>query len=516
MVLGHNLLYGRVDMTFIAIQNDKVVLRDGKVGTGAECCCCPCELRSFFQEARPAVVQWYADQFAAAGWSVTNSESGTRMDAVCQCVNQLPASFAGVPPDPENWYGVAWVNPATTNLTLPPEYAALEIGFYHELWCNGILVDYSPQGDYQQHLGLNAQGKAHGINYIRRCVPATSCVGTSCDGDSECEPDCDCLNDLPLSFTSCIGSGAAGTATFENGEITSTAITNGGSGYARLGRVQPTVTASVSGGTGASLSVNLEQVTPSDSCQPIYWKVSSVSVTNGGSGYSDATSLTFSVASGDTAQSQAVAKGFIGIVEPRSWTTGFTPAAGTPLTGRSGAVLTPSWAVKSNPTNQPNRPGQVCGLPLRTAYEVSSIAIDNGGTGYYVGDKVLYTFANSNNGVVANALNATVSTVSGTGAITAITLTSGGEYGGAFDDNGAISEVVIQTCAPASVGNYYRESSSATPYVASVTVGVYGNAVLAAVVGSDASNSSTFGKITSVTITDGGSGYLGICENPLP
>lgn len=46
MVQHYHLLYGNNVMTLIAMQGDKVVMRDGKVGTGSECCCkqpCCCE-----------------------------------------------------------------------------------------------------------------------------------------------------------------------------------------------------------------------------------------------------------------------------------------------------------------------------------------------------------------------------------------------------------------------------------------------------------------------------------------
>lgn len=138
------------------------------------------------------------------------------------------------------------------------------------------------------------------------------------------------------------GSGATLTVTMtenDNGglpatwSVSSVSVTNGGTGYAdsdevtftpevgttvlyyasavtRVGRVQPTVTASAAGGTGASLSVTLSQET--DEFGDTFWTVFGVSVTNGGTGYTDGDPVTFTVTDGT---SEFPASGYIVVTD---------------------------------------------------------------------------------------------------------------------------------------------------------------------------------------------------------
>lgn len=69
-------------------------------------------------------------------------------------------------------------------------------------------------------------------------------------------------------------------------------------------------------------------------------------------------------------------------------------------------------------------------------------------------------------------------------------------------------------------GRYYRESTTATPYVASPTVkvingGAGNGAAFQANIDSDP-DSASFGLITSVTVLDGGIGYGDICAQAIP
>ena len=64
-------------------------------------------------------------------------------------------------------------------------------------------------------------------------------------------------------------------------------------------KVEPTITADVDGGVGAELSVTLDTSTPGE------WFVDSVAVDDGGSGYTDGASVTFSTAAGDTTATKA-------------------------------------------------------------------------------------------------------------------------------------------------------------------------------------------------------------------
>ena len=324
-------------------------------------------------------------------------------------------------------------------------------------------------------------------------------------------------------FSACIGSGAEGTVDapqaagpcdYEgiSGAITGETLTDGGSGYAVLGRVEPTVTASVTGGSGATLSVTLTEGADflgDTLCLEVpIWSVASVSVTSGGSGYSDKQAVTFSAAAGDTVAEHAKAYAYVAIEAPRS------AVVTVHTSGGSGAVLVPTFAVVSgfsiNRGGAANPP--FCNVPNRTAYEVTGITITNGGSGYAVDDFVGISFANSSDGSVYEQLNAEVTAVTGGGEISAIALTYGGGYGGGFTDT--LESVVVEGCISGGVGKYYREDPDEPPYVAAVTVTIQqeapstgSGAVITATVEDDTA-SADFGKVVSLTLQDGGTGYI--------
>lgn len=118
----------------------------------------------------------------------------------------------------------------------------------------------------------------------------------------------------------CFGSGATarvdapgGDAGVDDGPIESLTITNAGSGYAKLGRVEPTVTATVDGGSDAEITVTLssdfepcENDFETASSVP-YWFVESLTLVEGGSGYTNGTAVTFEIAEDDTVASSASA-----------------------------------------------------------------------------------------------------------------------------------------------------------------------------------------------------------------
>lgn len=93
VVLGDHLLNIHRRMTLITFQDGKVVLRENKVATGQECCCCdPCLVRlctgyavCIIDPNDTSAEQWTCDVFANAflwlkdalesvGWTVTISE----------------------------------------------------------------------------------------------------------------------------------------------------------------------------------------------------------------------------------------------------------------------------------------------------------------------------------------------------------------------------------------------------------------------------------------------------------
>jgi hypothetical protein len=77
------------------------------------------------------------------------------------------------------------------------------------------------------------------------------------------------------------------------------------------------------------------------------------------------------------------------------------------------------------------------------------------------------------------------------------------------DEDGAILSITVTDG-----GAYYREDATADPYVATPAININGGygsgAVIVPTIDTDTS-SPTFGKITSLDVTDGGSGYLAQC-----
>lgn len=319
----------------------------------------------------------------------------------------------------------------------------------------------------------------------------------------------------------CFGSGATATVDapqaaspcdYEglSGAIEAVTLTNGGSGYAKLGRVAPTITAATSGGgSGATLSVTTSKTL--QDCDVPYWSVSGVTVTDSGSGYSDNTNITFSVAGGDTVEVAAAAKGFVKVAEP-------SPTVTVSSVSGSGADLSVVWQVLAENQWQTVARGSPCQGPPKKTYGISDITIADGGSGYERFDIIQLSFASASDGAVLNSIYADVDAVDGNGAITALYLElDGSKYVGRLTDE--LAEVVTHAatgsaqCGQPS-GKYYREDSTVAPYVSPVTVVVNqeapstgGGADITAVVEDD-TDSEDFGKIVSLTLNDGGSGYL--------
>jgi hypothetical protein len=263
------------------------------------------------------------------------------------------------------------------------------------------------------------------------------------------------------------------------------------------GRDPPTLSASVSGGTGASLTVNLSENTGT----PKTWRVSSVTVGSGGSGYTNGASVTFTAAAGDSTTSSASATIKTGRVAPTVSTDQDFWVSGT------GAEITASLAEDTDSNG-------------RKVWRVQSFAVVSGGTGYSLYDGFPVTVTDGTE--LANAYGE-VSSVDSSGAILAVDVWNQGEF---YKDSGEIESVAVSSggqyfriaSEPDAVvqagGVYYREDASVPPYVSPVTVTISQQAPstgtgaeLTATVDDDP-ESPTFGKITSVTITSGGSGYL--------
>lgn len=277
-------------------------------------------------------------------------------------------------------------------------------------------------------------------------------------------------------------------------------VEQGAAATIRTVRTAPTApTATASGGSGAAFSVTIAP----NGTTPQTWSVTGVTVTNGGTGYPVSGLLTFSAASGDTAEMDASYFFHTGRTAPTLSATagGFG----------SGASLSASLASATGWNGQ-------------TYWYVDGISITNGGSGYAEFDPV-NVMVTDGDGYGAYA---EVTSVDGSGSITGIAVYWGGEY---FKGNGIIEAVEVNPWGGgggtyyrdageiASIslehgGIYYREDADEPPYVATVAVGVSQTppsngtgATLTATV-EDNTASANFGKITGVTIGNGGTNYL--------
>ena len=265
-------------------------------------------------------------------------------------------------------------------------------------------------------------------------------------------------------------------------------------------RTEPTLTASASPGSGAVLAVTLSE---NYGGPPTTWGVASVSVTNGGTGYTDGDSLTFTGGSATKVNEEASAYIRTGRSIP-------TLSGGAAIPG-SGAVLTPTLTEFTD---------YYTGRPY---WSVTAFTITNGGSGYSEFDQVFIVIDDGTSNPWY-PFSGYVSSVDENGAITGITIDQGGEFhkdtgviesvdlwngGSYYDDDGVPVGVTVENG-----GQYYREDASETPYVADITISITqtapsdgAGAEITATVDDDTA-SPTFGRVTALTIDDGGDGYL--------
>lgn len=187
-----------------------------------------------------------------------------------------------------------------------------------------------------------------------------------------------------LSFSGCGGTGGVAEVVIGCGQILSATVTIGGSGYAVLGRVAPTVSASAGGGgSAATLAVSL--ATATDECNLPYWVVSSVSVSSGGSGYSDGDPVSFSVASGDSLEWHATAT----VTVSGGAITGVTVAGGGYYyredAGQPGLAMPVTVTVhkgSGEPGSGATFTANVSTTAGATFGTVTSVTVTNSGSGY--------------------------------------------------------------------------------------------------------------------------------------
>lgn len=261
------------------------------------------------------------------------------------------------------------------------------------------------------------------------------------------------------------------------GAVSEINVTNGGSGYAReiILRVQPTVTAAAqsTNGSNASFLVALQ----SNNDDPESWYVSSVTVSDGGSGYTGTEPLSFSVAQGDTIEFQAWGQIVVGRVQP---------TLSASAAGGSGAVL----SVTLSQTTDWNTGA--------AAWEVASVSVVDGGSGYTDGGAVTFTV---DDGVEIpwSAAAATVTTTREEPTVSASVQTWSSASGAALSvtiQSGGQNNWVVASVSVTSGGSGYSQYDS----VAFTTPDTEGSPAYGYVSSVDEN-----GAVTGVAITWGGS-----------
>lgn len=268
----------------------------------------------------------------------------------------------------------------------------------------------------------------------------------------------------------------------------------------RTSHTAPSLAATVAGGTGATLSVNVAAIGTT-------WEIDSIDVVAGGSGYTNGAAVVISLSAGDVATTPAVAT----ITTGSSYSLPDDIQITSEIASGTGATFSYSFTEGTWGDGHPY-------------WYLSGVTVTSGGSGYTVGDG--FNVASPTCPSLASDAYFTVAAVDGGGAITAVaidelfpgsfrkttsagaiasvTVTAAGVY---FHDTGVPYSVVV-----GSGGQYYAEDRDSPPCVADIAVDASAcggtDAVLTAVVGVDPDDPSTFGKITGVTIDDGGDGYL--------
>lgn len=123
-------------------------------------------------------------------------------------------------------------------------------------------------------------------------------------------------------------------------------------------------------------------------------------------------------------------------------------------------------------------------------WQVASISVDEPGSGYLPSDTVTIKAAAGD--TVLYHASATIQ----------------------VDKDGGITAVPL-----GAVGRYYREDAKTTPFIETLTVTVQGSSTSAATIEAnvdDDPSSPTFGKVTSLSVADGGSGYVSLCTSDRP
>ncbi len=272
-----------------------------------------------------------------------------------------------------------------------------------------------------------------------------------------------------------------------------------------IGRIEPTITLAIDSpsGSGADISAVLDEATGAPPLAKT-WLVDSVTIEDGGDNYTHLDAVVITLAEGSEQGSSASLALVTDNAEP-------TLSASVISTGGDGASLSVTLTEGvASPSGS-------------AVWAVTSIAVDTPGAAYAEGDFVPIDIVDGD--ARSGGCLAFVTEVDGSGGIVAVTISEGGEYfkGGPItsvqvDYGGEYWKLdgTILAVELTNGGKYYREDASLPPYVATVTVNIsqgYNTpsdgtgAVITATVEDDP-QSPDFGKITGLTVEDGGDGYL--------
>jgi hypothetical protein len=186
---------------------------------------------------------------------------------------------------------------------------------------------------------------------------------------------------LSLTFSSkCFGEGGSGTAEAPGGDkvidgktvingntgaISSVNVTDGGKGYAKYGREEPTLAISNKSDVAATTEITLSKTT--DGCKLDYWSISSISVTDGGRGYTPDQTLSISLGAGDSVQAAAA-----GVIKTKRIEPSLTAS---PENGSSENLTVSVSKTTADPPT----------------WKVSSVAVDKSLGGYVEGQSVKFS-----------------------------------------------------------------------------------------------------------------------------
>jgi hypothetical protein len=277
----------------------------------------------------------------------------------------------------------------------------------------------------------------------------------------------------------------------------------------RCVREEPTLAINAyNGGSGLTVTFALS----AEAGPPPYWALDSMTITDGGTGYTYGDLFDVAGATGDD-----LVEGFTfgtlttTITEPTlSLIGGSGYQAGTGTTAELSITL-----------------ASLGGSP--ETWEIDSVAIDYAGSSYQVDD--VFTVVKASGDVEVYQATVRVTSVDGSGAITGVAIDGGGAY---YHETGVVESLdltfnngqfyrvtgEIDSVEVYGGGRYYETDATLPALVADITIDISqkspsdgaGASILAVV--DDDPTSETFGQITGLTFANGGDGYLAVHDEP--